>query len=152
MSSTSTSTPIQTQNQKRILIKDVIFDTSKPIRIRLNKNSLSSTRTKEHKVMPEIIDIKPFYTLIENDGTETNYSTLIDIAHDKHTSISNIYHLIEQKRVKGLNFKVIKEEHPYVFNFNGEEFTGKTIKEIAGKCSLSISTIHHLIIDFLQKK
>lgn len=106
----------------------------------------------EGKALPIIIEIKPFYTVIQADGTAETYNTLIDIAKDNDTNISNIYHLVNKKKVKGLNFKVEKEKEPYCFTHRGIYYSVQKIESIANISHLSISKIHSIIKEFLSNE
>ena len=52
--------------------------------------------------LPNFASVLPFYIVTDNNKTK-EYSTLIDIANDYKSNISNIYHLVEGKKVKNLD-------------------------------------------------
>ena len=117
---------------------------------RVNKNKISVKKNKDDKLVPKIIEIKPYYIVRDANGFEEYFSTLGDIADDKNTNISNISHLSDGKKVKGLNFDVIKEDKPYVYTFVGIRYESKNIKAMSEICKLSISTIHKIITEFVK--
>jgi len=138
----------------RLQLVNIIAPTgyTQGIKVRLNKNSRKTNIEKKSIISCiEIKEIKPFYTLYEPDGSEEHFATLDDIAQFKGTSISNIYHIIENKRVKGLNFRVSKEEKPYIFMYQGQEYSAKNIKGIAEISKISVSSVHKSIVEFLNK-
>jgi len=98
--------------------------------------------------IPIFTQIRPFYQVIDN-GISKNYATLIDISHYYKTSISNIYHLVEGKKVKSLNIEIIKEQTPYVFQYKDIEYKCKTIKDISKITDGSVTYIHSIIKKYI---
>ena len=99
----------------------------------------------------KIIEIKPFY-IVNEDNVSKKYSTLIDIANDYKTNISNIYHLTEGKRVKSLKISVTKQQNQYIYNFNDHDYSSNNIKEISDVTNYSTTKIHSIIKKFILNK
>ena len=118
---------------------------------RVNKNKVAVKKDKPEKLIPKIIEIKPFYT-VTTAGVDEYYATLGDIAEAKNSNISNISHLVDGKKVKGLNFEVVKEEKPYIYTFEGQRYESKNLKEMSEVCNLSVSTIHKIITEFVKSQ
>ena len=116
---------------------------------RVNKNKISIKEKKDDKFVPKMIEVKPFYIVKEN-GTIEYFATLRDIADAKGTNVSNVSHLSDGKKVKGLSFEVFKEENPYVYTYIGMKYESKNIKAMSEICKLSISTLHKIITEFIR--
>ena len=101
--------------------------------------------------MPKFVDVLPFY-IVNDNGKCKEYSTLIDIANDYDNYISNIYHLVEGKKVKTLDITIEKTINPYVFFYKEVDYKVSKLKDIAKICNLSVSKIHNEITKFLLEK
>jgi len=116
----------------------------------VNKNKISVKEKKDTKLVPKMIEVRPFYRVEDVNGKDEYFATLKDIADDKGTNVSNVNHLAEGKKVKGLDFKVYKEEKPYVYTYIGMRYESKNIKAMSEICHLSIATIHKIITEFIK--
>jgi len=113
------------------------------------KNRVSK-KDKDGKPTPKIIEVRPFYKVVNADGSIEYYNTMGDIANAKNSNVSNISHLTDGKHVKSHDFTVEKESKPYVYTYIGMRYESKNLKEMATICKLSVSTVHKIIVDFVN--
>jgi len=109
-------------------------------------------KKQSNKEEPKIIEIKPFYICENSDGSIYNFQCLADIAMAYGAAMSNIYHLTQGKKVKGLDFKVTKTLYPYIFNHRGTVHEVSNIQSIANISCFSVSKVHSIIKKYLEDK
>ena len=108
---------------------------------------------KPHKkIYPEIIEIRPFYTVQTSDGP-VNYAVMDDIAEIYRTSVVNIKNQIDGANVKKLNgLEISKEKNPYVIMYKDIIYECSTLKDIKEITGISVTKIHNLIKKYLLEK
>jgi len=111
----------------------------------------SKTTKRSDIVYPQIIEIKPFYSITDANANTKNYAVMDDIANEYNTSIVNIKRQIDGENVKILNGIMInKEGAPYVISYNDQIYECRTLKEIKEITGISVTKIHNLIKKFLE--
>lgn len=108
---------------------------------------------KPHKkIYPEIIEIRPFYTVSTPEGS-INYAVMEDIAEIYRTSVVNIKNQIDGSHVKKLNgLEIFKEKNPYVIMYKDTIHECRTLKDIKDITGVSVTKIHNLIKKYLLEK
>jgi len=120
--------------------------------IDLIKFNVSNGKYKMRFEDPPIIDeVKPAYKVTNIDNSTYTFNTMNDIAKKYGTNISNIFHLISGRKVKGLLFRVEVEEYPYVYTYKGVQYKAKGLNDISLITGRSVSYIHKLIKNYIAK-
>lgn len=101
---------------------------------------------------PIIVDVKHSYIVTNADSSVYKFNTMSDIAFIYSTNVSNIKHMVDKKKVKGLHFSIVAEEYPYTYKFKNVEYQARHIKDIAQVTGRSISYIHSLITKFIKNR
>ena len=101
---------------------------------------------------PIIVDVKHSYIVTNADNSVYKFNTMSDIAFIYSTNVSNIKHMVDKKKVKGLHFSIVAEEYPYTYKFKNVEYQARHIKDIAQVTGRSISYIHSLITKFIKNR
>ena len=120
--------------------------------IDLIKFNVSNGKYKKRFEDPPIInEVKSVYKVTNIDNSTYTFNTMNDIAKRYGTNISNIFHLINGRKVKGLLFKIEVEEYPYVYTYKDVQYKAKGLNDISLITGRSISYIHKLIKNYIAK-
>jgi hypothetical protein len=99
-----------------------------------------------------VIEIKPFYTCTNKDGSVIYFNTLKEIAQAYATTISAVNRQIVYGNVRFLDVKIKKEEKPYIVKVGDEILAFEKLSDISNNAKTSLTKTQGMINSHIKNK